>query len=111
MAHQRYSLSVGLTVLLIFIAGCGGGGNSLSFPPPQGTFTNASLTGPFAFSYTGSDSGGFLAVTGNFQADGSGHITSGTQDINSGLGSFNNVPITGTYTVRADGRGSANLNS
>jgi len=33
------------------------------------------------------------------------------QDINSGAGIFTNSPITGTYTVRADGRGSATLNS
>ena len=83
----------------------------MSFPPPTGTFTNASLNGPFAFSYTGSDGGGFLAVAGSFQADGSGHITSGMQDINSGFGIITNSPITGTYVVRADGRGSANLNS
>src|SRR5947209_19921694 len=76
MAHQRYSLSVALIVFIIFLAGCGGGGNSLSFPPPQGGFTSASLSGPFAFSYTGTDAGGFLAVAGSFQADGAGHITS-----------------------------------
>jgi hypothetical protein len=100
-----------VTALLLIVAGCGGGGHSLTFPPPQGGFTNANLSGPFAFSYVGSDARGFLAVAGSFQADGSGHITSGTQDINSGFGIRTNTAITGTYTVRADGRGSATLNS
>jgi hypothetical protein len=109
--HHRFSVIVAVTVVLMVFTGCGGGGNSLSFPPPQGAFTNASLTGPFAFSYTGSDGAGFLAAAGSFQADGSGHITSGMQDVNSGFGIFTNSSITGTYTVRADGRGSANLNS
>ncbi|HET9837023.1 MAG TPA: hypothetical protein VFR84_02230 [Candidatus Angelobacter sp.] len=114
--HKRFSLhsAVIYSAVIAFVAlftGCGGGGNSLSFPPPQGPFTNASLNGPFAFSYTGSDARGFLAVAGSFQADGAGHITSGMEDINSGFAISTNAAITGTYSVRADGRGSANLNS
>jgi len=109
-ASHRFAVFIALTVVLMALAGCGGGA-TLSFPPPMGGFTNANLNGPFAFSYTGSDGAGFLAVAGSFQADGSGHITSGLQDINSGFGIHTNAAITGTYTVRADGRGSANLNS
>jgi hypothetical protein len=111
-ANKRFLFFVAATIVLVTIAGCGGG-SSISFPPPQGGFTNASLSGPFAFSYTGSDSQGFLAVAGSFQADGNGHITSGIEDINSGFGITTNAVIAGTstYTVRADGRGSANLNS
>ncbi len=109
--RAKHFLSFFVTFLMIFIlAGCGNG-NSLRFPPPTGNFTNANLTGPFAFSYTGTDAGGFLAVAGSFQADGAGHITSGTQDINSNAGIRTGVAISGTYTVRADGRGSAALNS
>src|SRR3954451_24338306 len=96
--HHRFSVFVAITVVLMVFTGCGGGGNSLSFPPPQGSFNNASLNGPFAFSYTGSDGAGFLAVAGSFKADGSGHITSGMQDVNSGFGVFTNSPVTGTYT-------------
>jgi hypothetical protein len=109
-ANKRFLLFIATTITLVVIAGCGGG-NHLSFPPPQGGFTNANFSGPFAFSYTGTDAGGFLAVAGSFQADGNGHITSGAQDINSGSGIFTNAAISGTYTVRADGRGSATLNS
>ena len=110
-ANSRFLFYIAATIALITMAGCGGG-NSLSFPPPQGGFTNANLTGPFAFSYTGSDAAGFLAVAGSFQADGAGHITSGTEDVNTGVSAIPaNSPITGTYTVHADGRGSATLNS
>lgn len=109
-ASNRFPIFVATIIILIAITGCGGGG-SLSFPTPQGTFTNANFNGPYAFSYTGSDAGGFLAVAGSFQADGNGHITSGTQDINSGAAVHTNASISGTYTVRADGRGSATLNS
>jgi hypothetical protein len=110
VAHHRFPLFVALTVFVLILAGCGGGA-SLSFPPPQGSFTNANLNGSFAFSYSGSDARGFLAVAGSFQADGAGHITSGMQDINSGFGIATNAAITGTYVVRADGRGTANLTS
>src|ERR1700742_266052 len=109
-ASQRFLILITITTVLITISGCGGSGQSLSFPPPQGGFTNSNFTGPFAFSYTGTD-GGFLAGGGSFQADGSGHISSGTQDINSGLGINTNVAISGTYTVRADGRGTINITS
>ena len=110
-ASNRFPIFVATIIVLIAVSGCGGGGSHLSFPPPQGTFTNANLNGPYAFSYTGSDAGGFLSVAGSFQADGNGHITSGTQDINSGAAVHTNASISGTYTVRADGRGSATLNS
>ena len=109
-AKKQFSLYLAAAITLITIAGCGGG-NSVNFPPPQGGFTNSNLNGPFAFSYTGSDAGGFLAVAGSFVADGAGHITSGTQDINSGAAVITNAAVTGTYLVRADGRGTITLTS
>src|SRR6185437_5852284 len=108
-AKKRFLLFLLTAISLITIAGCGG--SSVNFPPPQGGFTNANLNGPFAFSYTGSDAGGFLAVAGSFVADGAGHITSGTQDINSGVPVSPNAAVNGTYLVRADGRGTITLNS
>src|ERR1700756_2757333 len=68
-ASKHFPFFVATIIALIAISGCGGGGH-LSFPTPQGMFTNANLNGPYAFSYTGSDAGGFLAVAGSFQADG-----------------------------------------
>src|ERR1700704_2439120 len=108
--NKRYPLFLAITIALVIITGCGGS-SRVTFPPPVGPFTNANLSGSFAFSYTGSDASGFLAVAGSFVANGSGTITSGTQDINSGAGVTTNAAITGTYTVRADGRGTATLNS
>ncbi|HEY2169034.1 MAG TPA: hypothetical protein VGJ30_05370 [Candidatus Angelobacter sp.] len=109
-AKKHFLVSLAAAITLITIAGCGGS-SSVSFPPPQGSFTNGNLNGPFAFSYTGSDAGGFLAVAGSFVADGAGHITSGTEDINSGTAVSPNAAVNGTYLVRADGRGTATLNS
>jgi hypothetical protein len=74
-------------------------------------FSNASLTGPFSFSYSGNDSGGFVAVAGSFQADGQGHIVSGIEDSDSfSAGPAKQVPITGTYVVGADGRTTMKIN-
>jgi len=74
-------------------------------------FSDESLSGPFAFSYSGSDQSGFLAAAGSFVADGGGHITSGIEDIDSfsGAGSTE-FQITGTYKVGPDGRGTILLN-
>jgi hypothetical protein len=108
--NKCFLLFLATAIALVVITGCGGS-SRVSFPPPVGPFTNANLTGPFAFSYTGSDASGFLAVAGSFVADGAGNITSGTQDVNSGLGVKTNATVTGTYVVRADGRGTATLNS
>ena len=74
-------------------------------------FSDASLTGPFTFSYSGNDSAGFVAVAGSFQADGQGHIVSGVEDSDSfSTGVAKQVPITGTYLVGPDGRTTAKVN-
>jgi hypothetical protein len=108
--NQRVPIFLTLTILLAVVTGCGGG-SSLSFPPPQGGFTNANLSGPYAFSYIGSDASGFISVAGSFQADGNGHLTSGLQDLTNANSVATNVATTGSYTVRPDGRGEATLNS
>jgi len=99
------------------------------YPPPGGTLTvmaqdgassatatvtivysDHSLTGPFAFSYTGSDASGFLAAAGSFVSDGDGHITSGVEDVESFLtGISTQVALSGTYKVGPDGRGTASI--
>jgi hypothetical protein len=103
------------------------------FPPPGGSVTitavdgansatstakivysDLTLSGPYAFSYTGADASGFLSVAGSFVADGAGHIVSGVQDVNSFVnGISTQQPISGTnntYVVGTDGRGTAILN-
>lgn len=69
-------------------------------------YSDASLRGPFAFSYVGDDSTGFRAVAGRFVADGAGTIQGGLEDFDSfGSPIASAVAITsGTYTVGADGR-------
>ncbi len=99
-----------LVLSLLVLIGCGGSSTKLA-GTPTGTFNNASLQGSYAYSFAGNNSYGFFAVTGSFQADGNGHITSGVEDINSGLGVFTNIAVSGTYTVQADGRGTATINT
>src|SRR5260370_15045063 len=100
-----FSVAVSLTIL----AGCGG--NNQSAGLPQGNFTNANLNGSYAFAVTGTNRGGFFTMAGSLAANGSGMITSGTVDINSPgtVGVVQNVAVTGTYIVHAEGRGTANL--
>ncbi len=74
-------------------------------------FSNASVNGRYAFSFSGSDAAGEFFIAGSFQADGSGNITSGIEDLNHGTGVFTNLAFTGTYSVGADGRGSATTTS
>jgi hypothetical protein len=103
------------------------------FPPPGGTVTltatdptvaapatatvqivysNLSLNGPFAFSYSGNDSDGLLAAAGSFVADGGGNITSGIEDVDSFLlGISTGIPFTGTYVVGPDGRTTATIDT
>ncbi len=75
------------------------------------TYSDESLSGPYAFSYTGNDQLGFMAVAGSFVADGNGHIISGVEDEDSFVtGILTQVIINGnssTYTVGSDGRGTA----
>ena len=74
------------------------------------TYSDASLNGPFAFSYTGNDQSGFLAVAGSFVADGKGRIVSGVEDVDSFLTGIKvQVHQRLLPTYRGDGRGSANI--
>jgi len=101
------------------------------FPPPGATITvtasdgeatatgtativysDSSLKGPFAFSYSGENSTGFIAAAGSFVSDGNGNIVSGVEDVDSfATGASGPVAISGTYLVGPDGRGTITLNS
>lgn len=105
----RFALSS--TLLFVFaLTGCGGfvGGGG-SAPPINGPFNNSSLSGSYAFSFTGVNQFGFLAVAGTFQANGSGTITGGVVDINSGNGVFTNQSVSGNYNVHNNGQATATL--
>ncbi len=110
----RGRVALALIVFCMFsLTGCGlfnlgnlfgGGGGGAT-----GTFSDTSLTGSYAFSFSGANQSGFLAVAGSFEANGSGKITGGTIDINSGAGIFTDQAITGTYAVSSSGLGTATL--
>lgn len=72
-------------------------------------FSNATLTGQYAFGFTGYDDSGIFLLAGSFVADGNGSITSGLEDLNHGTGVYPNLTITGSYAIGADGRGSMSL--
>jgi hypothetical protein len=68
-------------------------------------FSAATLSGQYAFSYAGEDAVGFLAVAGTFTVNGSGTITSGVEDVNSGAtGIVENQITGGNLQVNPDGR-------
>jgi hypothetical protein len=75
------------------------------------TYSDHSLSGPYAFSYTGNDGSGFFAVAGRFVADGNGKILGGVEDIQSFLdGTSIALPILpSSYSVGSDGRGTASI--
>lgn len=76
-------------------------------------YSDASLQGPYAFSYSGDDSGGFYSVAGSFVTNGQGSITNGVEDtmrVGGGGQASTQVAITGgNYVIGADGRGQALL--
>jgi hypothetical protein len=76
--------------------------------------SNSRLNGQYAFLFKGFDPSGTYLAAGSVTADGNGHLTSGTEDINCGVGAADPIcaggpvfaqTLTGTYTVNADGRG------
>jgi len=103
------------TSALLFLAGCGGNGATITNPvaPPSGAFSANSLNGTYVFSVAGADfSGAPLAIVGTLTANGSGGITGGAVDINDAqITPVANVPVgSGSYNVSVDGRGRATLN-
>lgn len=94
------------------LAGCGSS-TPRSTPPPSGAFSVSNLKGTYVFSVVGSDAvGDFQAMAGTLVADGTGNITGGTFDLNNPNGA-NFVPVNvgsnSRYTVTADGRGTATI--
>jgi hypothetical protein len=64
------------------------------------------LSGPYAFTFAGFNTNGYVAAAGSFTASGSGTITTGEFDYNSVQGPPKNYSgVIGTYTLGTDGRG------
>jgi hypothetical protein len=73
-------------------------------------FSNASLSGPYAFSYSGQDSKGPLVVAGGFTANPSAGSISGIEDYNSTTQApVQASPVSGTFSVNPDGSATATL--
>ncbi|MGA8765075.1 MAG: hypothetical protein WB562_19560, partial [Candidatus Sulfotelmatobacter sp.] len=104
-------LLVALSALTLLV-GCGSS-SPKAVPPPSGGFSNSNLNGTYTFSSEGFDSAGnFFAMAGSFAANGSGGITGGALDINDpavGVAPNQTIASNSSYTVTADGRGTATL--
>jgi hypothetical protein len=76
-------------------------------------YSDASLYGPYAFSYSGGVGNSFSAVAGSFVADGQGGIEGGVEDVTSySTGTTTQVLIfPGNYDVGPDGRVVATINT
>ena len=93
----------------VTITGVDQGGAGSSSAVLTITFSNATLHGPYAFSFSGSNASGFLAAAGSFTADGNGNITGGLEDVTGQTAVSTNLTFTGTYSIGPDGRGSVAL--
>ena len=89
------------------------GNNTTATSSAKIVYSDASLSGPYAFSYSGGVGSAYSAVAGSFVTDGKGTILSGIEDATSYLtGTSVQVPIFGgNYAVGADGRTNATLNT
>jgi hypothetical protein len=78
-----------------------------------GPFSNASVTGPFAFTVAGADLLSLVpfAAGGVLTSNGAGNITSGVEDFNNSITVSTNVGLTGSYSMAASGRGTLTLNT
>lgn len=104
--------------LALFASGCGGGPEFNPGPgpgptPPPAKFSNASFSGQYAFSMSGTElcagAGSFFGRAGTFMADGHGNITDGLEDLNICTGVETLQFTSGTYSIGSDGRGALNL--
>ncbi len=90
-----------------FLEGCAGKGVP-SVVKAQGAFTNASLSGTFAFQATEDQNGLPLFLAGVLSMDGNGHVVSGREEV-AVQGVLCEGTLTGTYSVSADGTGTVTL--
>jgi hypothetical protein len=100
---------------LVFMAACGGGGGPANPGTPNANFSNATFKGNYVFTMEGQcvnacSTGYTITSAGVMVADGNGNITGGEWDLNVG-GVENELTLTGTYGVNADGTATATLNA
>jgi hypothetical protein len=110
--RNRLVLPIILSSLAV-LAGCGSSTNKV-VPPPSGAFSNTDLNGTYTFSVAGSDVNGPMSIAGSFTACGcsAGTISGGAVDFDDPAlpNAFNSaVGTNSTYSITADGRGTASL--
>ena len=110
MSSRNHFLLPAILSGLVLLAACGSSPKT-STPPPTGSFSNASLTGTYVISASGSDGNGFFSTVGVLTANGSGGFTGGTLDFNDPANLLTNqaVGTNSTYKITSDGRGSATI--
>ena len=103
--HACRNTSGILVTLLALVCGCGSNSNGSPQNTPQST-SNV-LNGQYAFVLSGFDStGNPMGIIGGILADGLGHITSGSIEVNDNFAvSSSNSAVTGTYTLDSNVRG------
>jgi hypothetical protein len=110
------TLYLGLGLLsLLFCAACGSNNGGVPGFIPKGNFSNASLSGQYVYQIEGFDFSSLNTVSayreaGVFRANGSGVITSATDDLSEGNGVVTTVS-TGSYTIGNDGTGTLSFNN
>ncbi len=85
--------------------------------PPEGQFSQASVQGPYGFSFDGfatfpSAAGPIqvpISAVGHMIADGQGNVTQATRTLNLGGAVILEQTATGTYQVQPDGTGTASF--
>lgn len=74
--------------------------------------SGTAISGSFAFTIAGTSTGGVFVAGGIINTDGAGNVlNSSTEDENNGGSITQNLALTGTYSVAANGRGTLSLNS
>ena len=116
MNHTINRLTLFVAILLGSITAACNSGTAIVGPPPPpptGNFSNANLTGQYAFSMSGTEAlcniVDNFARAGTFFADGQGHITGGLEDVNTCAGAATLQFTSGSYSINADGRGTLHL--
>lgn len=96
-----------IVLCLLPLANCG----SPRVVQAQGGFSNATLSGPYAFRFAGVENSGFrVAAVGRVTLDGAGRITNGSERRTEEGGTEFVLALTGSYTVSTDGTGTLTMN-
>ena len=107
---KKLHLSLGLASLLCLYTACGSSNGAVTGFIPKGNYSNATLNGQYVYQIEGFDfrnstTGVPYREAGVFVANGSGGITSVTDDFSEGS-TVLTTNSTGTYAISNDGTGS-----